>query len=153
MEEAGNPAPEFKQQDFMVLATIRQRMNVVLPDSISNSTSRGQVTGQVTGKERGNETGSETGNGKEQARSWQGVGKELGVDFNILKSIADYCVEARSLSEIAEHLGLSDRYKMKKKYIDPLLGKYFEMTIPDSLNNPNQKYYLTELGKLLINVD
>ncbi len=24
LEEAGNPAPEFKQQDFMVLATIRQ---------------------------------------------------------------------------------------------------------------------------------
>ena len=43
--------------------------------------------------------------------------------FNILKDIADFCVEAHSLSEIAEHLGLSDRYKMKKKYIDPLLGK------------------------------
>ena len=72
------------------------------------------------------------------------------MDFKILKNIADYCVEARSLSEIAEHLGLSDRYKMKKKYIDPLLGRCFEMTIPDSPNNPNQKYYLTELGKVLL---
>ena len=88
--------------------------------------------------------------GKEPARSWQGVGKELGVDFNILKHIADFCVEAHSLSEIAEHLGLSDRYKMKKKYIDPLLGKCFDMTIPNSPNNPGQKYYLTELGKALI---
>ena len=31
------------------------------------------------------------------------------------------------MSEIAEHLGLGDRYKMKKKYIDPILGKYIEM--------------------------
>ncbi len=28
MEEAGNPAPEFKQQDFMVLATIRERKSI-----------------------------------------------------------------------------------------------------------------------------
>ena len=58
------------------------------------------------------------------ARSWQGVGKEFGVDFNVLKNIADFCVEAHSLAEIAKHLGLGDRYKMKKKYIDPILGKY-----------------------------
>jgi len=90
-------------------------------------------------------------NSKESARSWQGVGKELGVDFNILKDIADFCVEAHSLSEIAEHLGLSDRYKMKKKYIDPLLGQYFDMTIPNSPNNPGQKYYLTEMGRALLN--
>ena len=88
--------------------------------------------------------------GKEPARSWQGVGKELGVDYRVLESIGDFCQEARSLSEIAEHLGLGDRYKMKKKYIDPILGKYIEMTIPDSPNNPGQKYYLTELGKTFI---
>ena len=52
------------------------------------------------------------------ARSRQGVGKELGVDYRVLESIGDFCQEARSLSEIAEHLGLGDRYKMKKKYID-----------------------------------
>ena len=89
-------------------------------------------------------------NSKESARSWQGVGKELGVDYRVLESIGDFCQEARSLSEIAEHLGLGDRYKMKKKYIDPILGKYIEMTIPDSPNNPGQKYYLTELGKTFI---
>ena len=88
-------------------------------------------------------------NGKELARSWQGVGKELGVDFNILKDIADFCVEAHSLSEIAEHLGLSDRYKMKKKYIDPILGNYIEMTIPDAPNSKLQKYILTDTGREL----
>lgn len=75
------------------------------------------------------------------------------MDFNVLKTIADFCVEARSLSEITEHVGLSDRYKMRRKYIDPLLGKYLEMTIPDSQNNLGQKYYLTESGKALLDND
>ena len=132
MAEAGLPAPEYMQNEFMVYATIRQAKDVV-------------TTGKTTEKVDGFNL-----NDKEPARSWQGVGKELGVDFNILKDIADFCVEAHSLSEIAEHLGLSDRYKMKKKYMDPLLGKCFDMTIPNSPNNPGQKYYLTELGKALL---
>ena len=78
------------------------------------------------------------------ARSQQGVGKELGLDFYILERIADYCKEPRSLVEIAEHLGLSDRYKMKKKYINPLLGRYLEMTLPETPNSPGQWYVLTE---------
>ena len=85
--------------------------------------------------------------GKESARSWQGVGKELGLDFQILERIAIYCKEPKSLAEIAEHLGLSDRYKMKKKYIDPLLGRYLEMTQPETPNSPAQRYVLTEVGK------
>ena len=107
-----------------------------------------RATVKTTEKEGGSNL-----SGKELARSWQGVGKEFGLDFNVLKTIAVFCVEARSLSEIAEHVGLSDRYKMKRKYIDPLLGKYFEMTIPDSPNNPGQKYYLTDAGKALLDND
>ena len=133
MAEAGLPAPEYRQNEFMVYATIRQAKDVVTTEKTTEKVDEFNL------------------NGKELARSWQGVGKELGVDFNILKNIADFCVEAHSLSEIAEHLGLSDRYKMKKKYIDPLLGKCFDMTIPNSPNNPGQKYYLTEMGKALLN--
>ena len=71
------------------------------------------------------------------------------MDFYVLESLADYCREARSLAEIAQHLGFGDRYKMKKKYIDPLLGTYLAMTNPDAPNYPGQKYFLTELGKSL----
>ena len=42
MEEAGNPAPEFKQQDFMVLATIRENSSAVTTES--------ELTGQVAGQ-------------------------------------------------------------------------------------------------------
>ena len=70
------------------------------------------------------------------------------MDFNVLKNIADFCVEAYSLAEIAMHLGLGDRYKMKK-YIDPILGKYIEMTIPEAPNSKLQKYILTDAGREL----
>ena len=88
--------------------------------------------------------------GMELAWSWQGVGKELGVDYSILERIGRFCQEARSLSEIAEHLGFGDRYKMKKKYIDPILGKYIEMTIPETPNSKLQQYILTEAGRNLM---
>lgn len=54
--------------------------------------------------------------------------------------ILDFCVEPRSLTEICELLGLKDRYKVKKKYINPLLGKTLRMTEPNSPNSPTQKY-------------
>ena len=54
--------------------------------------------------------------------------------------LLDFCTEPRSLTEICEQLGLKDRYKVKKKYINPLLGKTLRMTEPDSPNSPTQKY-------------
>ena len=51
-----------------------------------------------------------------------------------------FCKEPKSLSEICEHLGMSDRYKVKKRYIDPLLNKSLRMTEPESPNSPTQKY-------------
>ena len=72
------------------------------------------------------------------------------MDFYILERIAGYCKQPRSLLEIAEYIGLSDRYKMKKKYIDPLLGRYLEMTLPETPNSPNQRYVLTEEGESMV---
>ena len=54
--------------------------------------------------------------------------------------ILDFCVEPKSLTEICEFLGLKDRYKVKKKYINPLLEKSLRMTEPYSPNSPTQKY-------------
>ena len=131
MAEAGLPAPEYRQNEFMVYATIRQAKDVVTTEKTTEKVDEPNL------------------DGKESARSWQGVGKELGVDYRVLESVGDFCQEARSLSEIAEHLGLGDRYKMKKKYIDPILGKYIEMTIPDAPNSKLQKYILTDAGREL----
>ena len=120
-----------RQNDFMVYATIRQAKDVVTTEKTTEKVDDSNL------------------DGKELAKSWQRVGKEFGVDFNVLKNIADFCVEAHSLAEIAKHLGLGDRYKMKKKYIDPILGKYIEMTIPEAPNSKLQKYILTDAGREL----
>ena len=63
MEEAGCPAPEFKQQDFMVYATIRQHRDAIATEKTT---------------EKGEELNL---NGKELARSlawtfesWNGLG-------------------------------------------------------------------------------
>ena len=125
------PAPEYRQNEFMVYATIRQHGDVVTTEKTTEKVDESNL------------------DGKESARSWQGVGKELGVDYCVLESIGDFCQEAHSLAEIAEYLGLGDRYKMKKKYIDPILGKYIEMTIPDAPNSKLQKYILTDAGREL----
>ena len=59
-----------------------------------------------------------------------------------LKTLNDspYCKEPRTLQEISEHLGYSDKYRMKRFYIDPLLGDVLTMTSKESKTDPNQKY-------------
>ena len=58
----------------------------------------------------------------------------------IIEHIIAFCQEPRTLQEIAQELGFSDRYKMKRKYIDPLLGDILQMTYVESKNAPTQKY-------------
>ena len=55
-----------------------------------------------------------------------------------------YCKEPRTLQEISEHLGYSDKYRMKRFYIDPLLGDVLTMTSKESKTDPNQKYVVKE---------
>ena len=54
--------------------------------------------------------------------------------------IIAFCQEPHTLQEIAEELGFSDRYWMKKHYIDPLLNNTLQMTSGESKNAPTQKY-------------
>ena len=62
----------------------------------------------------------------EKARS---IGKKAVSKEELLLA---FCSEPRSLSEISEFLKLKEKYKMKKKLIDPLLGKSLRMTEPNS---------------------
>ena len=58
----------------------------------------------------------------------------------IIERIIAFCQEPHTLQEIAQELGFSDRYKMKRKYINPLLGDVLQMTSVESKNAPTQKY-------------
>ena len=88
-------------------------------------------------------TASEAGSNTDLAVSNGGkaVSKQ-GVAVSKEQMILAFCVEPKSLSEICKHLGLKDRYKVKKKYIDPLLNKSLRMTEPESPNSPTQKYVI-----------
>ena len=54
--------------------------------------------------------------------------------------ILRFCVEAKNIQEIMEHLGYRDK-KTVRKYLTPLLQQgRISMTIPDKPNSKNQKY-------------
>ena len=57
----------------------------------------------------------------------------------------------KTRSEIMESMSLKDRKSLRENYINPALeAKYIAMQYPDSPKHPNQKYYLTDLGKSLL---
>ena len=56
-----------------------------------------------------------------------------------------------SAKEMRRFCGLKDATYFKMKVIDPLIEEgLVAMTQPDSPKSPTQKYYLTELGKALL---
>lgn len=58
----------------------------------------------------------------------------------IKEAILVFCSVPQSLTDIADQLGYKDKSKFRTKYINPLLGKYIEMTIPDKPNSSLQRY-------------
>ena len=80
--------------------------------------------------------------GVENSRSkTQGVEKaRSNKKEKIIEHIIVFCQKPHTLQEIAQELGFSDRYWMKKNYIDPLLGDMLQMTSVESKNAPTQKY-------------
>ena len=78
---------------------------------------------------------------KRQGVERQGVEKaRSNKKEKIIERIIAFCQEPHTLQEIEQELGFSDRYKMKRKYINPLLGDVLQMTSVESKNAPTQKY-------------
>ena len=63
-----------------------------------------------------------------------------GKKERIIQEILAYCVEARSLGEIANKLGLSHLPSLRAAYIKPLLGSRLEMTHPENPRHMHQRY-------------
>ena len=108
------------------------------------STNKGRWTTYIINKEY--IQGVENSRSKTQGVKRQGV-KRQGVEKarsnkkeKIIERIIAFCQEPHTLQEIAQELGFSDRYKMKRKYINPLLGDVLQMTSVESKNAPTQKY-------------
>jgi len=124
MEEAGQPAPEYRQNEFMVYATIRQRgavAGVESTSSISESTS--------------NSISSSTSSSisERMLRIVQAVKGEMGV------------------RELMEVMGMKSRPMFLNNYLTPALrAGLLERTQPESPNSPTQRYRLTEAGRGLL---
>ena len=78
--------------------------------------------------------------GKKAASSDEKAVSKQKVAVSKEQMLLAFCAEPKSLPETCKHLGLKDRYKVKKRYIDPLLNKSLRMTEPESPNSPTQKY-------------
>ncbi len=78
----------------------------------------------------------------EQVRNKKGLSRiERGTKSDtVMSRLIEYCTTPKSMQEIAEFLGYKNRTKLKQNYINPLLGKSLNMTIPDKPKSRLQKY-------------
>ena len=58
--------------------------------------------------------------------------------------ILEFCKSPRTLAEIARELNLSDRYYMKRNYIDSLLEYGSLCALQEAKTAPTQRYMVTE---------
>ena len=77
---------------------------------------------------------------KSQGVKNQGVKSRNEKKQETIQKLIGYCKEPRTLQDISEYLGYSDKYRMKRIYIDPLLGDVLIMTSAESKTDPKQKY-------------
>jgi divergent AAA domain protein len=70
----------------------------------------------------------------------QGVKSRSDKRQEIEARIIAFCSTPRTLLEIAEELGYAERYRMKRIYIDPLIGTRLQMTSSSSKTDPTQRY-------------
>lgn len=76
----------------------------------------------------------------QNSRSTQGVVIEHSWSSK-QQSILEFCKVPHTLEDIAVHLNSNDRYYLKRKHINPMLGKSLFMTDPETPTSPKQKYY------------
>ena len=66
--------------------------------------------------------------------------------LTLQERILEFCEEPKTLREIADFLGASNKKKVKAKYIDDILGTKIVMTIPDKPNSRLQQYVAVKKG-------
>ena len=88
--------------------------------------------------------------GMKQGLSWEQVGTKTGLSWDEVAKLFIALQEPKSMSELKELYRWSNTTKFKAKYVRPLIeAQFVDMTLPNKPTSPNQKYYLTDLGKAL----
>ena len=115
MEEAGLPAPEYRQNEFMVYATIRQAKDAA-GQVVGNGDVNGQLNGQLSGTLNGTLSGTLSGTLNERQKSvLDFIAATPGVQAQVL--IDKLLIPRDTLNKIIKTLtdrGLIERRGSKK---------------------------------------
>jgi len=114
MEEAGLPEPVYRQSDFMLYATLKNKNYGTDASWASISTTSGGEGGGVSG----------------------------GDDKQLI--VIEFCAEAHSKPEIQEYLGIKSERYVREKLINPLLKDGRLRRTEKKINSKNQKYISTK---------
>ena len=88
-----------------------------------------------------------------QSLSSHQVVVKLSSSIPMVYDLLEMMIKPMSAKEMRQFCGLKDVTYFKTNIIDALIeGGLAAMTQPDSPNSPTQKYYLTELGKALLEI-
>ena len=130
MADAGLPEPVYKQNEFMLYATLKNNLNNL--DLATNLTTSGEVAKALSGQVENN--CNHIANNKQTTNN----------DKDKIKSLLEYCkAEPHSAKEIQEYLGIKSRRYVREKLLQPLLdAEKLHKMIPDKPNSPKQKYYV-----------
>jgi predicted HTH transcriptional regulator len=91
--------------------------------------------------------------GTKLALDWHQAGTKLAPSWHQVEEMLRFCIDSQTIQAIMEVSGWKDRTKFRKKYIKLFMDlDVLGMTIPDKPNSPNQKYFLTEVGKSFVEV-
>ena len=83
------------------------------------------------------------------------TGKDTGAanrpDISVLKLINAVGDKTLTVKDMMERIGLKGSDNFRNKYLNPAIeGGYMALLYPEHKTNKGQAYYLTELGKTLI---
>ena len=130
--ELGLRKPEFRQDENFTVVMWRKEV-----DGTEDGVARNQASNQVS-----NQVNNQVNNQVEDIRL------KLTSTQN---RIITFCTSPRSAQEIMDEIGVTNQYNNRQRHIVSLVDMgVLAMTQPDSPKSPTQKYYLTELGKALL---
>lgn len=83
--------------------------------------------------------------------SWEQVGTKLGLSWGEVENLFIALQHPISISDLKVLYGWSNTSKFKAKYVTPMIDEQLVcMTHPNKPTSPNQRYCLTDKGKLLL---